>query len=140
MNRRSFFKTITGFAAGVYAVFVPSKAKSDVIIFPTEEKAREFSQKRIEPIEGAVRRKGTIYPPEPQKRYGTEFICKARCDCKEQRLLNVNSSSERIMVLCPYHPPYWVNSDGTKESVNYYPRAIDIKERFPQWTKSQELP
>jgi hypothetical protein len=48
MNRRNFFKTVTGFVAGVYAACVP-KAKADVMVFPTEEKARDFSDKRLRP-------------------------------------------------------------------------------------------
>lgn len=59
----------------------------------------------------------------------TEFICKSRCNCREQRVTEV---CDRIMVLCPNHPPYWVNKDGSKESVFYYPRAIDIQEQG--WT------
>ena len=30
MNRRSFFKTITGFAVGVYAAFAPGKAEGEL--------------------------------------------------------------------------------------------------------------
>lgn len=48
MKRRDFFKATAGFVAGICAACVP-KTKADIIIFPAEEKAREFSQKRIEP-------------------------------------------------------------------------------------------
>ena len=41
MNRRNFFKVITGFVAGVFAA---KKSKADVTIFPTEEQARKVSQ------------------------------------------------------------------------------------------------
>ena len=40
MNRRSFFKAVTGFVVGVFAA---KKSKADVTIFPTEEQARKVS-------------------------------------------------------------------------------------------------
>lgn len=46
MNRRNFFKALTGFVAGVFAA---KKSKADVITFPTEESAEDFSNKRIRP-------------------------------------------------------------------------------------------
>jgi hypothetical protein len=48
MNRRGFFKTITGLAAGVYAAFVPSKAKLFVanVIYEVKEGGQPPEKKR----------------------------------------------------------------------------------------------
>jgi hypothetical protein len=112
MNRRSFFKTITGLVGGVVAAFVPGETK---VFGACKEKpmtATEILNRRREANE---------------RRSSTEFVCHTRCNCPEQQ---IHEYGERILVTCPNHPPYYINEDGTKESVMYYPRAIDIKERM----------
>ena len=42
MNRRSFFKVVTGFVAGIFAT--SAKVKADVTVFPTEAQARKVSR------------------------------------------------------------------------------------------------
>ena len=41
MNRRNFFKVVTGFVVGIFAA---KKSKADVTIFPTEEQAMKVSR------------------------------------------------------------------------------------------------
>lgn len=85
MNRRSFFKTMTGFAAGVYAAFVPSKglSVSDVV------RVRED----LEKAEGLVHNKDVFVTPSGspagiEKRSGTRPATKeditalGRGDCR----------------------------------------------------------
>jgi hypothetical protein len=128
MNRRSFFQLITGAVAGVYASCV-SQAKG---LTKTKEWHHIAKTSDGLYIDGVL-----------QKRSGTKFVCYGCCNCREQKLMEVNG---RIMVLCPNHPPYFVNGDGTKESVFYYPRAIDIREQRCKnstelyWIKPKELP
>lgn len=47
-------------------------------------------------------------------RSGTKFICKSRCNCSGQRL---TGHKDRIIVACPNHKPYYVNPDGTTETI-----------------------
>ena len=47
------------------------------------------------------------------KRSGTEFICKSRCNCPEQRLAEI--AVDKILVVCPNHPPYWLDVISNKQ-------------------------
>lgn len=91
MNRRSFFKTICGGIAGVYAALAPSKK-----ITPSGYPGSHSASISV----------------EPQKRSGSKFLCKMRCNCVEQQITGIG---ERVMVICPNHPPYLINDDGTQE-------------------------
>lgn len=115
INRRTFFSALAGAIGGVFAAFVP-KAKPDVMpVFGPDDW-----------VDGCDCSHCVAAHKKAQKRSGTEFVCNFRCNCRTQRLVLLN---DRIMVFCDNHAPYYINDDGKKESVFYYPRAIDIKEQ-----------
>ncbi len=94
MNRRSFFKMLTGFAGGVFAVFVP-KAKADKPV------------RIVQSMKAVILDSDAVIKMEVPD---TEFICNARCNCLRQYLREVDG---RVMVSCEHHPPYYINEDGT---------------------------
>ena len=51
-----------------------------------------------------------------EKRSGSKFLCKMRCDCKKEKLLLWDG---KVMVFCSHQAPYWVHSDGTQESIEF---------------------
>ena len=123
MKRRDFFKVVTGFVAGIFAGSVEGKKRSgtrycgevSTSIDPNSEWAKQKPLTLDDFVE-----------LEDVKRL-TQIICDARCSCIEQKMI---VSDKRLVIICPHKPPYYVNPNGSKESVFYYPRAVDIREHW----------
>lgn len=100
MNRRSFFKLITGFVGGVVAAFAPGKTK---ITWAA-------------PVEGIPRRKGTEYP----KCSSTEpFISPAGWSANEwaeahnNTVAEIEKEFELMKIERRINPPIIINKDGS---------------------------
>lgn len=107
MNRRLFFKSITGLCAGVVAAFVPNRITASPVV---SQKLPKMRRKKGSTCGITTETYGTpdmLY----EKRSGTEFVCNALCDCFQQDMREVGG---RIMIICPHLPPYFVNDDGSK--------------------------
>ena len=104
MNRRSFFKLVTGFVAGVVAAFAPGK--------------KAYTSSYAPPVACGVMT-NTV---GPERRSGAKFICNMRCNCRKERL---QEHGGRMLVVCPHLAPYWVNSDGTQE--DFKPTELPCK-------------
>ena len=120
MNRRSFFKVVTGFVVGIFAGSAKSEPQSLYKCDPNSaniDPNSEWAKQKPLTLDDFVKL-------EDVKRL-TRTICDARCSCIEQKMI---VSDERLVIICPHKPPYYVNPNGSKESVFYYPRAVDIRE------------
>ena len=62
MNRRSFFKVITGMCAGVVAVFAPNRISASTVV---SQKPDEMIYKKIDPL---------TYDGVAKEHIGTEFM------------------------------------------------------------------
>lgn len=152
MNRRSFFKTITGFAAGVVAAFAPSKAKAKMTLrewhkstpmrFVIQDERDLFEEAPWDKLgckscfkdcgqwddcKATLRRRKALVRGECGfygKHSGSKFLCNMRCNCLQQQL---QEHDGRMLVICPHIAPYWVNSDGTQEDFVPTELSVNIK-------------
>lgn len=147
MNRRNFFKVVTGFVAGIFASSAKSKAiyKSGPpgpTIIPEEcleppwgklgckdcysykgcshfNECLDILKKQIEAYDKKVSQ--DIYgDPDmlySRKRSGTQFVYNSRCNCPEQRMIQNGS---RIIIACANHEPYFLYPDGTIGEIYSY--------------------
>lgn len=135
MNRRSFFKMITGFVGGVVASFLPGKSHS--------VSASRSGHPSIEPsgypgshspsissscsdcfnkgdCDTCPIRYGTpdqLY----EKRSGTKFIADTLCDCNKQVISLIDG---RTAVFCPHKPPYLIEetNEGGMMKIEFFDR------------------
>ena len=101
MNRRGFFKSIAGFAAGCVALPLMGR-----------EKYKFLSDDEL-----------SIAVPDQKswtgcKTYsGTSFVADADCNCGETYL---KIHGDKVLVACPCKPPRLLDSDGNYEELKTY--------------------
>ncbi len=117
MNRRSFFKTITGFVGGVVAAFVPGKKK---VIWAA-------------PIEGVQKRKGTEYPTPSSAGWSANEWAEAHNNtvAEIEREFELRDIERRVNLAFVFKPSEWTNSQvyplGTRFGKYTYVKKVKTK-------------
>ncbi len=123
MNRRNFFKTVTGIIAGI---FLLKRAEPTVYSLWREGKpvlAEAFEREGLHTGKCATEVQGML-------RSGTEFICNTLCDCSEQTMEPLDNG---IMVSCPHRLPYIITQDGEISEEFTRSQWVSFSETDEKW-------